>query len=356
MCIDFLLGAAEDGAIVSGRDLEFGHPLLSGGIVRGKNSKLHSYAPGFKRGLEWQTKYSYVGIDAFGGLLSSIPALQSLVTCIDGLNSEGLSCGSLWLPGATKYYETTPTDADKSLIVVQFTEWVLGMCKEVADVRHALESGVVKVWGNGFLQQQMPLHFPIHDRAGKSIVVEFTGSQDKPFNIYEDPVGVCTNFPEFPWHLTNISNFLGVESVNPPAMDFGGYKVEPPGQGLGTELVPGGHSPASRFIRALMFKHYASRPKNAAEARNLAVELLNTIYVIKGTAVSAHESDYTQVSSIRDATNLIYLVRTGDNQLIRGVDLKDVKIADGESRTFSLGLKEQFINITEAARNGKVIS
>jgi len=84
--------------------------------------------------------------------------------------------------------------------------------------------------------------------------------------------------------------------------------------------------------------------------------LLNTIYVIKGTAVSAHESDYTQVSSIRDATNLIYLVRTGDNQLIRGVDLKDVKIADGESRTFSLGLKEQFINITEAARNGKVIS
>ncbi len=49
-----------------------------------------------------------------------------------------------------------------------------------------------------------PFHYTLHDVNGDSIVIEFANGQQ---HIYDNPLGVMTNGPEFPWHLTNLNNY-----------------------------------------------------------------------------------------------------------------------------------------------------
>ncbi|MEI8631476.1 linear amide C-N hydrolase [Vibrio sp. PP-XX7] len=51
--------------------------------------------------------------------------------------------------------------------------------------------------------------FPLHDRTGHSIVIEFI---DGKAHIYNNPVHVCTNAPEFPHHISNLRNFVNLSN------------------------------------------------------------------------------------------------------------------------------------------------
>src|SRR5579871_1685923 len=196
MCTHFQINA-KDGSWIIGRTMEFGANLQSKFYIhrRGETVNIAELeAKGFgelKKFTPWTARYGYAGLNAF-----YLPAI------VDGMNEAGLSVGALWLPGTT--YQTV-TDWAKAIPAPLLPDWVLGHCATVKEVIQQLPQ--VEFWLPESLTQKLPLHFPIVDAAGNSIVVEF---QDGHLCIHENPVGVCTNAPWFPWQLTNLRNFTNL--------------------------------------------------------------------------------------------------------------------------------------------------
>ncbi|MFE8605690.1 linear amide C-N hydrolase [Archangium violaceum] len=316
MCTDFLIQSS-DGAWVNGRSMEFGQEL---------HTKLYVQAPKQKavlRGLageefESTPDYGYVGTSA-----------MDLPVVTDGLNTAGLSTGALWLPG-TQYQSLGPLPT-KNVFSGFFVNWMLSHCATTDDVRHALESGAVRVIGSEWVAKVGPLHFPVHDARGNSIVIEFL--EGKPV-ISENPVAVLTNQPTFPWHLENLRNYVNLSPMDSPwGKDnngkVGNLPITQTGHGTGLSGLPGNATPPSRFVRTAFLKQFALQPKTAEEAAVLAFHLLNCVDIPKGTVgaktlLGKDEYDYTQWVVVKDVTNRILNVRVYGSPLTWSVDLKNL--------------------------------
>lgn len=338
MCTDFLL-LAKDASVVNGRSVEFGTDLRSELLVGGRGTQKQSPAPEGRKGYSWTAQYGYVGTSAYNRDIIS-----------DGMNERGLSIGALWLPSSRYKHDVSQ---DKALVVDLFASWVLGTCATVDEVKDGLNNGEVEVWGDILLEEQSPLHFPIHDAAGRSIVVEFTNRET---NIYDNPIGVVTNDPPFPWQITNIENYVGLTNVDAESIKIGLMQLGQPGHGSGMRGVPGDSTPPSRFIRTVYNKHFAeqpaTRPENSEEACNLALHLLNTVDIPKGTSASRPtdgkppEYDYPQVVVVKALTDKIFNFRTYDNPTIMTVDLKKVDFSNPFETRYPLPAKPVSIDIT----------
>src|SRR5438128_1482619 len=88
-CSDFQL-KTKRGSIMCGRNMDFMIPMKSQIIVFNRDTNMSSFAPDRSPGLQWTTKYGFVGINAFG------------IDIVDeGINEKGLTCGFLTLNGGT---------------------------------------------------------------------------------------------------------------------------------------------------------------------------------------------------------------------------------------------------------------
>lgn len=335
MCTDFLI-TAKDKSAVNGRSMEFGRDLQSKLMVRAPGEKFQSPSPKGLNGLSWTVKYGYVGLTAY----SDVPML------VDGLNTQGLSIGCLWLPGST-YQQVT--DVTKALALEDFAGWVLGNFTTVAEVQSALSSGQVQVWEGTKMAKLLPLHFPIHDAGGNSLVVEFINGQP---NIYSNPVAVLTNDPPFPQQLENLGGFSNLTPWDARPVEMGGQSFSPPGHGSGLRGMPGDSTPPARFVRAAYLKQYAQTPANAAEACNLAFHILNDVDIPLGTSRSLdvktakEESDYTQWAVVKNLTDTVLNVRFYDNMLVYSVDLKTLDFGKAAGKTFPVPTSPTSIDLT----------
>lgn len=337
MCTDFLL-VASNASVVNGRSVEFGTDLKSELLVGGKGTQKQSPAPLGGKGLSWTARYGYVGTSAYNRDIIS-----------DGMNEAGLSIGALWLPTSRYKHDVSQ---DKALVVELFASWVLGTCATVDEVKHKLNNHDVEVWGDLVLDEKSPLHFPIHDEAGRSIVVEFTNRETQ---VYDNPVGVVTNDPPFPWQITNIQNYVGLSNVDAEPIEIGLKRFAQPGHGSGMRGVPGDSTPPSRFIRTVFNKYFAEhaqRPKNSEEACNLALHLLNTVDIPKGTSASrtqdgeTPEYDYPQLVVVKALTDKVFSFRTYDNPTIMRVDLKELDLSKPFETRYPLPTQPTSIDIT----------
>ena len=90
-------------------------------------------------------------------------------------------------------------------------------------------------------------HFIVTDATGQSIVIEFTDGKVK---IYNNPLGVLTNAPNFDWHMTNLRNYVNLSQDSIPDKKIEKLDFKPLGAGSGMIGLPGDMTPPSRFIRA----------------------------------------------------------------------------------------------------------
>lgn len=307
MCTNFLLQAA-DGSRINGRSMEFGENQI-------QNSELvlmpkGGTQPGFAEGSEEsQRKYNIIGMNAG-------PHKKLNFVLTDGMNDQGLSCGSLWMPDSK--YPKLPDPRKHSVFVAMFNNWALGNCATVGEVKEELLSGRVILWENGLLQElnMLPLHFPVMDKDGGSIVVEYTNDDRTP-NIYDNTIDVLTNAPDFPWQLDHVKE---VEANNgSPISPYNPSKDEP-GNGYGLVGTPGDPTPPSRFSKVAIWKEFATDVKagyglaTAKDAMILAYHLLNCVDIPDGvcrygTPEKSNGSDYSVWVVVKDLTNLEYQVR-----------------------------------------------
>ncbi|MEM7334418.1 MAG: glycine--tRNA ligase subunit beta [Chloroflexota bacterium] len=150
MCTNFTLKTTKN-QVVNGRSMEFGTNLGSQFFFRKSGHDYKGILNEFGAEYSWIGKYSFVCMNA-----SHLPFGKPLAT--DGINTQGLSTGSLWLPGS-EYQKIT--DKKKELPVELFCNWVLSQFATCEDVKQAVLSGEVQVKGLTLGKGQlMPGHFP----------------------------------------------------------------------------------------------------------------------------------------------------------------------------------------------------
>lgn len=319
MCTNFRI-TAKDTSVVIGRTMEFGVDLQSKISIFPKGYSFVGIGPENKPGLSWEGKYGFVGMDAFG-----MPMVS------DGINEMGLYVGDLYLPGFAKYQDVPKGEEGKALSPLDVAGYLLSSCQNVAEAKDAIQK--VYVWP--FFAEQIktipPLHFAVHDSAGKSAVFEYI---DGKLAVHDNPVGVLTNSPYFDWHMINLGNYSNLSANNVAPLKLDGDTVMPLGQGSGMVGLPGDATPPSRFIRAVALTQSAVKPENGEEATKTAFHVVNNFDIPKGFARQVVHGttfyDYTSWLTISDLSQKIYYYRGYDNIKFYRVSLKNVDFSGKE--------------------------
>jgi choloylglycine hydrolase len=329
-----LLIVAKDGAVVSGRTMEFGFDVKSEVMVVPAGTPMTGSLPSGARGIIYTTKYGMIGANALG-----FPVI------VDGINEQGLFVSDLYFPGYAGYQDGTPENAPRAMASYEFGNWLLGNFATVDEVRAHLQDVVLVSTAVEALGGPPPLHFIIRDRSGKSLVIEPIEGKLK---VYDDPVGVLTNSPNFDWHLTNLRNYIGLTAQNVPSLQLGGNFTLPQfGQGTGMFGLPGDATPPSRFVRAVAYSQAALPVSTAAEAVLEVFHIMNSFDIplgsVRDKSGDAVHVDYTVWTSVADLKNDRWYFRTYNDQAMRLVDLHKALAAAGNKVRFISMSSEQTI-------------
>lgn len=169
-----------------------------------------------------------------------------------------------------------------------------------------------------------PLHYTLHDATGASIVIE---PVDGVLNVYDNPLGVMTNAPDFPWQLTNLRNYANLTPENVSGASAEGMTGIPSGVGFGLHGMPGDPSPVSRFVRAALMVKSSERISGGLPGVRMAEHIASNFDIPKGLIRDKGvPGDYTQWISVADLGQKRYYIRTWDNPVLGGVGFGDFDI------------------------------
>ncbi|ETW00477.1 hypothetical protein H310_07094 [Aphanomyces invadans] len=332
-CSDFLLNSTTH--VVSARTMDFKIDLRSLVEIVPRNTVIQELivdgcpdCPDYA----WRTKYGYVGLNTLG-----------INAAADGLNEEGLSAGFLFLVGSD-YPKVDIAQASTHPIISSFVTYILGNYATVDEVKAGLPEIQLSAF-DGRLQalttpglttfDKFPLHLPIHDASGKSIVIEFLNGT---VNVYDNPAGVLTNDPPFLEQLELVAAHDEAAGTN----DF---------------TFSGGYSPTERFQRlTFLNRHGATKflpntsysiatPDQAAISA--AVHIINTVTI---PAPFIDFGEATQYTLVRDHKARVLYFRSNENQVLRSMDLTKIDFGDASNRrALSVNYGEWHVDVTGAA-------
>ena len=237
--------------------------------------------------------------------------------------------GALWFPGS-EYPKVSNNSSKVRIGALDLTEWLLGTFGTVDEVKAGLQMVQVVAQTIPEVEGPLPLHFSLHDRLGKNLVIEFIDGQ---MEVSDNIVGVLTNAPKFEWHTTNLRNYINLSAINVKPVKLDGSVLDQTGQGSGLLGIPGDWTPPSRFVKMAVFKNFVTKVKDAKKNVNLAFHLLNTVDIPYGTIqdASGKNFDYTQWIVVKDLINDRLYYRTYEDLDIRVIDLKAMIQKGGNS-------------------------
>lgn len=301
-CSEFII----PGTFIKGRTLDFPTPLISNLVLHPIGESLSSKDPNRNVSLEWVSKYGFVGITLFGDENND-------GNVIEGINTEGLTLSGLTLE-ATTYQSVPEGEMNKAMALSDVFVWLLGTCATIGDVEEALSS--VYLWGDPVSPLPLPpkLHFSIHDKSGKSFVIEYI---DGKLKSYENPLGMLTNDPTFPEQL---ENFYQYDYLTTGFAEGSTY----PGSGM--IGLPGDWSSPSRFVRGGKLLENVKIEKGCEI--QTAMQILGSVEVIKGIKLAFKhldiDYDSTHWKTITDIANLQLFYQTINSREWYQVDLNQL--------------------------------
>lgn len=279
--------------------------------------------------LEFQTKHAIFAITVPNGTIDDLKI-------VEGLNEEGLTFSVLAFAGASGPADNA-AKTKALLAAIDLGAWILGQFATAADVKAALSENTVILTALVPLHgAKTPFHFVVHDRTGKSIVIEFSSDRQ---NVYDNPVGVMTNGPEFTWHLTNLNNYTFLTNLDQSKGKFGDLQVSQPDSGIATAGLPASNTSVGRFVRAAYYANFAEKPVPEKAIRALA-HVMNNFDRPRGITIDPpqsggldiesfatagdeqYESEYTSWTVLGDLTNNEFYVRPYDAINFIKFDLK----------------------------------
>ena len=335
---------AEDGTVIVGRSMEFALDLKYDAIVVPRTKACVSPAPNGKEGLAWKTRYGYVGIAPFGmdyGLS-------------DGMNEKGLAIGVLWFESDMKWQDVAPRERKYALAQIMVGDWILGNFENVEDVKREIQKLKVFKYTDPETKMSPTVHFIVYDANGGCIVIEY---EDGMCNIHDNPLGIMTNAPRFPWHLTNLRQYAGMTSEKTKPYQISGFRFSPTGHGSGMFGLPGDLTPPSRFVRLAVLTRFSDMQPDAKRTLNLAQHIINTFDIPFGLVTDTLPDkktvlkESTQWVTFRDLTKRIFYFRTYYNQNLRKIDLNKLDFSGTTVKRIPMfGASEIIVDVTDQAR------
>ena len=218
----------------------------------------------------------------------------------DAVNEKGLCAAGLNFP-YNAYYPKWGPGVKAEISPFELIPWILGRCGTIREAKELLVQTALVEEPFSDQLSLTPLHWHFADKNG-ALVVE---PQADGVKIYEDPVGVLTNNPPFPFQLKMLARYEGLDNqsaVMPPC--------EPSFFSLGSGAIglPGDYSSSARFARAVFLSKYLVGDGGAQVTRLFS--LLGAVATPKGSVLNAEgKPHYTTYSCCMDAEKGIYYVK-----------------------------------------------
>lgn len=284
-----------------GRNLDYTHGFGEKIIITPRNYPFH-----FHCGINLNNHYALIG--------TAVEA-ENYPLYFDATNEVGLSMAGLNFPDNACYFESN--DQSDCIAPFELIPWILGKCKSVEQCRKLCENlCIVNIPFNEEFALT-PLHWIVADQH-ESIVIE---SVKEGLKVYEDPYGVLTNNPPFPYHLYNICNYINITAREPVNRFAPDKTINTYSLGMGAIGLPGDNSSASRFIRAAFTKLNSKCEADEHSSVAQFFRILNSVSQIDGCTAVEKKYEKTLYSSCCNTDKGIYYYTTYENPHISAVHL-----------------------------------
>lgn len=279
----------------------------------------------------YTSKYACIGM---GIVVDRLPLL------FDAVNEKGLAGAGLNFTHFAKFNEKA-VDGKTNISGSTFLYWALSNFSNLDELKEALKQLIIT---NIPVKEGLPvagLHWMFTDLSGKSIVIEY---MEDGMHVYDNPVGALTNDPTFPWHLTNLCQYVTLDTKTPAPKQFGEYVAKPFGHGLNMCGIPGDASPAARFVRTVYFRDTVVEADDEVSGVSAFFQVLTGVTVIKGSEIDPNgDMNYTVYKSCMCQESGTYYYTDYKNRRISAVCLSKADLDGKEIISFEYQGKQDIL-------------
>lgn len=285
-----------------GRNLDLEYSYQEAITITPRNFTFH-----FRDTKTFQTHYAIIGMAT---VADEYPLYY------DAVNEVGLGIAGLNFPGNAVYFPAI--EGKDNVAPFELIPWILSQCKNVCEARRLIQR--INLTDVPFNDSYpiTPLHWMISD-ADETIVIEPT---TEGVQIYDNPIGVLTNNPVFPFQMHNLCNYLNVTCQEASSRFSCNLKLEPYSRGMGGIGLPGDLSSSSRFVRATFTKLNSVCSSSESSSVNQFFHILGSVAQTRGCCIIGNEYEITLYSSCCNTNNGIYYYKTYENSQVTAVFLR----------------------------------
>lgn len=240
------------------------------------------------------------------------------------VNEKGLGMAGLNFVGNAHYGE--PVNGKYNLAPHEFIPFVMGQCRDLNEARELLKQ--INLVDRAF-SDALPvaeLHWMIADKSG-ALIVESTESG---FHVYENPVGVLTNNPEFPQQMLQLNNYMGLSAKEPQNHFCSSLPLKPYSRGMGAIGLPGDISSESRFVRAAFTKNNSVCGDAECDCVSQFFHIIGAVENVRGCCELADgKYQITRYTCCCNCEKGIYYYTSYDNHQITAVDMHHENLNSG---------------------------
>ena len=328
--------AANDGSVVYGRSMEWGaFDLNSRVAIIPRGYAFVGQTPDGHNGKQWTGKYGVVGLDMLGKNVLA-----------DGMNERGLAAGLFYHPGFAEYMEYEREQAGNTITAVDMVTYILSQFSTVDEVSQGIPDVRMVAVVEKAIGIPVQAHWMITDASGQSIVIEYL---DGELHVFDNTLGVITNAPDYPWHITNLRNYVNLSPVAVPAGELEDLNFSPLGAGSGMIGLPGDFTPPSRFIRAVAWTQTARPTETSGETMYELFRILDNFNLPLGSAEGS-EKAHEMLAGMRSSTiwtvgydlsERILYYHTQHNRRVRMLRLSEIDFAKNPDTIVHLSLDRE---------------
>ena len=290
----------KNGDFYMGRTLDYERSYGDQITITPRNYPFHFHALP-----EMSTHYAIIGMAA---------VMKDYPLYYEGFNEKGLGICGLNFVGNCAYFPEA--QGKTNLAQFELIPYLLGTCETVTQAREILENANLL---NLSFMPGLPtaqLHWILAD-GRDCITVE---SMADGLHIYDNPVGVMTNNPPFPYQMFALNNYRGL-GIDTPENRFG-TPLDAYSRGLGGLGLPGDLSSQSRFVKVAFTKLNSLAPQDEMHSVSQFFHILGSVDQQRGLCrLKENEYEITLYTCCCNLSRGIYYYTTYDNHQITAVDL-----------------------------------
>lgn len=253
----------------------------------------------------------------------------------DAINEKGLGIAGLNFVGPGYYFPVT--EGKKNIASYEFINYILGNYTTVDEVKEAVKD--INITNQSF-SKDLPaslLHWSVADKSGKCIVIEST---KKGLNVYDNPVNVLTNNPEFPEQLLKLSDYQDVTPGEPTNTLVPSVKLNNYSRSLGTHRLPGGMDSSGRFVKVAFVLAHSPKSTNELEGVTNYFHVMESISQPKGSdQVGPDSYEFTMYTDCMNLEKGILYYNVYDNNRISALDMHKADLDASDLITVDLDHK-----------------